>query len=212
MVRKPREFFDLHVKSLVLVFGTFFDTYDVQFVRTIAVLKLCSNVETLALPGFARALHRNALRELRKFMTSPSLAHRLHIRSSLFPRDQRHLSRPIPSHLPAGNPSGIYMQGVPSGEMGLRYFPQLTHLSVYMPYGEIAYCKWAEGVLAVCSQQFRIFILWVELEFPPTEDEANAICNGDVDSRLVLGYTDMEEDEVEMRSPIPTRCCGPTRI
>jgi hypothetical protein len=72
-----------------------------------------------------------------------------------------------------------------------------------MPYGEIAYCKWAEGVLAACSQQFRVFILWVELEFPPTEDEANAIRNGDVDSRLVLGYTDMEEDDVEMSSPSP---------
>jgi hypothetical protein len=63
MVRKPRQFFDLHVKSLVLVFGIFFDTHDVEFVRTIAVLKLCPSVETLTLPGFfARGLQRNALR------------------------------------------------------------------------------------------------------------------------------------------------------
>jgi hypothetical protein len=76
MMRKPRDFFDLHVKSLVLVFGTLFDTYDVQFVRTVAVLKLCSNDETLALPGFfVHALQqRIALQELRKFMNTPGLS------------------------------------------------------------------------------------------------------------------------------------------
>jgi hypothetical protein len=68
-------------------FGIFFGTYNVQFVRTIAILKLCSNVETPALPGFfAHALQqRIALQELRKFMTSPGLSPRhLQIGSSLF--------------------------------------------------------------------------------------------------------------------------------
>jgi hypothetical protein len=131
----------LHVKSLVLVFGTFFDTYDVQFVRTIAVLKLCSNIETLALPGFfAHALQRNALRELQKFMTFPGLSpRRLHIGSSLFARDQQHFFHPIfrqVTHLEflckASRPEKWDWST-------LRRLPQLTHLSIHMPDGEIAY-------------------------------------------------------------------------
>lgn len=159
-----------------------------------AVLKLCSNVETLALPGFfAHTRQRDVLRDFKKFMTSPRLSpRRLHIGSPVFPRDQLHLSHPIfhrVTHL-----EFLSKETISKGWdwSTLRCLVHLTHLSVYRPFRKIEFRRGAEEILAVCSQHLRVFILWVDLDFPPADDEVNSICSGHVDPRLVLGFADLE--------------------
>ncbi|KAJ2929606.1 hypothetical protein H1R20_g7496, partial [Candolleomyces eurysporus] len=200
--RKPRQFFELHVKSLILVFGALHKSYDSDFVVAMAILKLCSNVETLALPGFfSHVKQRNALRDLQKFMTSPGLSpRRLYIGSTLFPRKQLHFSHPIfqrVTHLE-------FLRWVTHSEKWgwstLRCLTHLTHLSLlFEPNREGACCKWAGRISTLCSQHLRVFILWVDSCIP--EDQVEAIRSGSIDSRLVLGYLDVEPEYTSPMGP-----------
>jgi hypothetical protein len=188
--RKSQDFLALHVKSLVLIFGGFGKTWDAALKNALIVLKACSKVDRLALPGYGfrsgDSEIGSATQTFREFVAGSNLSPRqLFIGGALFPRDQQHFSCSI-------------FQNVTHLELpcpclwdrwdwnGLRYLTNLTHLSTFVYRGSVG-LDWVSKTVAMSPRHLRVFIFWVGPLNSPPSDEMELIRDGGVDPRVVLG-------------------------